>query len=340
MTTTPTRVAPATPDQKPVSPAGRPAGRPMPDDLAAQYASMWRIRLFEDAVMDLFSKNLVRGSTHLAQGQEAVSVGVCAQLDEGDTMTCTYRGHAAILAMGAPLDRAFAEILGRRGGLCGGKGGSMHLTDVSVGALGSNAIVGAHLPTTVGAAFAAHYRGSDRVAVAFFGDGSTNIGAFHESLNLAATWRLPAVFVLENNQYGEYSPVRSTTAVAHLVDRAAAYGMVGVSVDGQDVEAVGAVAAEAVRRARAGEGPTLIEADTYRYSGHSRSDPGAYRPPGELDQWRRRDPLVLTAARLAERGVDGEQIEAAARADVTAARDRALSWPAPEPAERFEDVWA
>lgn len=305
---------------------------------------MWVIRHFEDQVMDLFSKNLVRGSTHLYQGQEAVSVGVCSAMQPGDTMTCTYRGHGAVLAMGSDVDRCFGEILGRQGGLCGGKGGSMHLTDVERGALGSNAIVGAHLPISVGAAFTAMYRGTGAVSVAFFGDGAANIGAFHEALNIASIWRIPVVFVLENNQYGEYSPIATTTPIARLSDRAASYGMPGVFVDGNNVLAVQAAAAEAFRLARSGGGPTLIEASTYRQVGHSRSDPAKYRPAGELEAWLARDPIrMLERAASAMWPDDLERIRAVGvdtETDVNDALARALSWPAPDPLLRLEDVYA
>ena len=305
---------------------------------------MLRIRVFEDAVMELFSRGLVRGSTHLCQGQEAVAVGVCRALTRGDTMTCTYRGHGAVLAMGAPPDRSFGEILGKAGGLCGGKGGSMHLTDVSVGAYGSNAIVGAHLPITVGLALAAQHQETGAVAVAFFGDGATNIGAFHESLNLAAIWRLPAVFVIENNQYGEYSPLAATTPIDRLADRAAAYGMPGEYVDGNDVLAVRAVARDAVARARAGDGPTLIEADTYRQVGHSRSDPGAYRPPGELAAWLERDPIkLLEEAMTAPAGCPSTSSPHSARpyaARWRRPKNGRCPGPIPIRRARFEDVYA
>lgn len=313
-----------------------------PDDADALLAQMLRIRLFEDEVKQLFSRSLVRGSTHLCQGQEATVVGVCDALRPGDTMTCTYRGHGAVLAMGAPLDRSFGEILGRAPGLCGGRGGSMHLTDVSVGALGSNAIVGAHLPITVGAAISAQHLGTGAVSLAFLGDGATNIGAFHESLNMAAIWRLPAVFVIENNQYGEYSPLASTTPITRLADRAASYGMPGVFVDGNDVVAVRAVAEEAVLRARGGEGPTLVEADTYRQAGHSRSDQGLYRPEGEMDRWLARDPIRLLEEAM--RAVDGGELAAAVRGEVERevadARDRALAWEGPDLEDLRKDVFA
>ncbi|OLF05172.1 pyruvate dehydrogenase (acetyl-transferring) E1 component subunit alpha [Actinophytocola xinjiangensis] len=310
----------------------------------ADLSAMLRIRHFEDAVRDLFTRDLVRGSTHLCQGQEAVPVGVCGELAPGDTMTCTYRGHGAVLAMGSPLDRCFGEILGRAGGVCGGRGGSMHLTDASVGALGSNAVVGAQLPIAVGAALAAQHLGTGAVTVTFLGDGATNIGAFHESVNLAAIWRLPVVFVIENNQYGEYSPLATTTPVARLADRAASYGIPGVFVDGNDVGAVRAVAATAVARARAGDGPTLVEADTYRQQGHSRSDPATYRPPGELERWLARDPVTLLADRLTEQGAatpaELDAVRERARAEVSQALERALSWPMPHPDTRLEGVYA
>ena len=213
---------------------------------------MIEIRLFEEEIQRLFNRNLVRGSTHLCTGQEAVAVGACAALRPTDSMLCTYRGHGAVLAMGAPLDRTFGEILGKANGLCGGKGGSMHLTDTSVGAYGSFAIVGAHLPIATGFAFAAKFSGQDDVALCFFGDGTMNIGAFHEAMNLAAVWKLPVVFLCENNLYGEYSPVASTTPIENLVDRADAYAMPGTTVDGNDVSEVYRVVGEAVARGARG----------------------------------------------------------------------------------------
>ena len=323
---------------------GEESGSEDRDLLLSLHRRMLEIRLFEDEVMRLFMQNLVRGSTHLYQGQEAVAAGACSALRPGDTMTCTYRGHGAVLAMGAPLDRSMAEILGKANGLCQGKGGSMHLTDVSVGALGSFAVVGAHLPFTAGTALAAQYLGTGAVSLAFFGDGTTNIGAFHEALNLAAVWKLPAVFVCENNLYGEYSPVATTTPVERLADRAGAYAMSSEQVDGNDVLAVRRVVAAAVARARAGDGPSLLEALTYRQKGHSRTDPGAYRPPGELERWLERDPITLFERVLTERGVcstdEVEGVRADAAEAVRQATERALSWPDPDPEERFEDVYA
>jgi pyruvate dehydrogenase E1 component alpha subunit len=313
-------------------------------ELRGLHRRMLEIRAFEDEVMRLFARNLVRGSTHLCQGQEAVAVGACSALVDGDTMTCTYRGHGAVLAMGAPLDRAMAEILGKADGLCRGKGGSMHLTDVGVGALGSFAVVGAHLPFACGTALSAQTLGTGSVSLCFFGDGSTNIGAFHEAMNLASVWRLGVVFVCENNLYGEYSPLASTTAVQRLADRASAYAMEAVQVDGNDLLAVRAAVTDACARARAGDGPTFIEALTYRQMGHSRTDPGAYRPPGELDRWKERDPITLFEARLEADGIaTREALDAARQAAeeaVEAATARALEWEEPDPEARFHDVWA
>jgi acetoin:2,6-dichlorophenolindophenol oxidoreductase subunit alpha len=321
--------------------AAREASIPTSDRLEWLRA-MREIREFEGECHRMFAQGLVRGSTHLCDGQEAVAVGAARALQPGDTMTCTYRGHGAVLAMGAPLDQAFGEILGKAGGLCGGKGGSMHLTDVSVGALGSFAIVGAHLPISVGAAFAARYRQTDEVSLCFFGDGSTNIGAFHEALNLAAIWALPVVFVCENNLYGEYSPLATTTPVERLADRAASYDMPGVRIDGNDVAEVHAAVAAAAERARLAEGPTLIEAMTYRQRGHSRSDPAAYRPEGELERWLERDPILLLEQALRDDGVPQERLDEirdeAARA-VTDALDRALAYPDPDPESRFDHVF-
>ena len=308
------------------------------------YSRMVEIRYFEDEVERLFLQNLVRGSTHLCQGQEAVVVGACFALRQGDSMTCTYRGHGAVLALGAPLDRTMAEILGKADGLCSGKGGSMHLTDMKIGALGSFAVVGAHLPITVGAALAAHYKNTGAVSMAFFGDGATNIGAFHEALNLASIWKLPAIFICENNLYGEYSPMASTTPVERLSDRAGSYSMTSERIDGNHVLLVRATVEAAAARARAGDGPTLIEALTYRQKGHSRTDPGAYRPPGELDRWLERDPILLFERQLEETGIAdsgslGELREAAAGRVQQATAD-ARSWPEPPPPARLEHVFS
>jgi acetoin:2,6-dichlorophenolindophenol oxidoreductase subunit alpha len=316
---------------------------PDADTLLGLFRQMCEIRYFERTAEDWFTKSLIRGSTHLYVGEEAVAVGIVSALRSGDTTTCTYRGHGVLLAQGADMDRSFAELLGRHGGLCGGKGGSMHLTDVQVGALGSFAIVGAHVPVTVGAAWAAQLTNSGAVSVSFFGDGATNIGAVHEALNLAGVWKLPAVFVVENNLYGEYTPIAATSANPNLSDRASMYGMRGVAVDGNDVVAVRAEAIEAVSRARDGGGPTLLEARTYRQCGHSRSDPATYRPAGELEQWLLRDPLSIARQRLRDAGISSEQldeVDASAADAVGLAAERALTWPAPPPESLFDDVWS
>jgi acetoin:2,6-dichlorophenolindophenol oxidoreductase subunit alpha len=307
------------------------------------FRSMLEIRAFEDECQRLFARGEVRGSTHLCQGQEAVAVGACRALRLGDTVTCTYRGHGVVLAMGAPLAATFGEILGKAPGLCGGKGGSMHLTDVSVGVLGSHAIVGAHLPIANGVAYAAQFRGTDEVHVCFFGEGSTNIGGFHEALNLASLWKLPVVFVCENNLYGEYSPMALTTPIERIADRAGSYGMHSVRIDGNEVLEVKETVADAVGRARGGQGPTLIEAMTYRQKGHSRTDPAKYRPEGELEAWLERDPILLCERALIEADVKAEDLGVMrdeAGAAVRAALEEALEWPEPALASRFEHVWA
>jgi TPP-dependent pyruvate/acetoin dehydrogenase alpha subunit len=312
-------------------------------DLERFLAQMIEIRRFEDEVQLLFTRDLVRGSTHLCTGQEAVAVGACAVLRDTDAMLCSYRGHGAVLAKGAPLDRTFGEILGKAQGLCGGKGGSMHLTDVGVGAYGSFAIVGAHLPIATGFGLAARYMNRDDVCACFFGDGTVNIGAFHESMNLAAIWRLPVIFILENNLYGEYSPIARTTPIEVLAERARAYAMPAVRVDGNDVIAVHEAVGAAVARARAGEGPTLVEALTYRHKGHSRTDPGTYRPPEEVEHWLARDPIPALERLLSERGVSSDRIDEIRQAATTTVEEhlrRALDWPAPVPGSRFEHVYA
>jgi pyruvate dehydrogenase E1 component alpha subunit len=313
------------------------------DQLLEFLGGMIEIRLFEEEIQRLFNRNLVRGSTHLCTGQEAVAVGACAALEPTDAMLCTYRGHGAVLAMGAPLDRTFAEILGKAQGLCRGKGGSMHLTDASVGAFGSFAIVGAHLPIATGFGLAAKLDGTADVSLCFFGDGTVNIGAFHEAMNLAAIWKLPVIFLCENNLYGEYSPLATTTPVETLSDRAAAYAMPGVRVDGNDVAAVYEVVGEAVGRARGGDGPTFVEALTYRHKGHSRTDPGTYRPAEEVEEWLAKDPIPALEQRLADGGTSAERIEevrAASTEKVAEHLQRALDWPEPDLDSRFEHIYA
>jgi pyruvate dehydrogenase E1 component alpha subunit len=287
---------------------------------------------------------LVKGTTHLAAGHEAVAVGASAALRPDDYVFATYRGHHHAIARGATPEACLAELMSRATGLCGAKGGSMHLTVADGNMLGSYAIVGSHLPIACGAAWSAKLRGSGQVAVAFFGDGATNIGAFHEALNLAAVWKLPALFVCENNLYMEYTPIASVTAVAQpAADRAPAYGLPAEVVDGNDVVAVLEATSKAVDRARAGNGPTIIEALTYRQYGHSRSDPAKYRPQEEVDRWLKRDPLTLLADRLRGDGVAEEAIEERRRRAqdaVAAAVEAAKAAPPPDEATAFTDVWA
>jgi pyruvate dehydrogenase E1 component alpha subunit len=313
-------------------------------DLLALYEQMVVIRRTEKAAHDLFMAGLVKGTTHLAAGHEAVAVGASAALRPDDYVFATYRGHHHAIARGATPEECLAELMSRATGVCKAKGGSMHLTKAETGMLGSYAIVGAHLPMAAGAAWSASLRGTEQVAVAFFGDGATNIGAFHEALNLAAVWRLPVIFVCENNLYMEYTPIGSVTAAENpAADRAVAYRMPAELIDGNDVLVVRDAMARAVHRARTGEGPTLIEALTYRHFGHSRTDPAKYRPEDEVRDWMARDPLLVTKAALAERGVSDDDVAAAdARAERLVAEAVAAAKAAPEadPAEALTDVWA
>ncbi len=303
------------------------------------------IRRFEDKVQELVMGGHIEGSTHLCQGQEAVSVGAIAAMRPGDVQTNTYRGHGEALALGTPPETAFAELMGRSTGGSGGVGGSMHLIDVGRGNIGANAIVGAGLPIAVGAAVGFQMQGRPNVALTVFGDGATNIGTFHESLNMAALWRAPVVFIIANNLYGEYSPLGSTTAGGEeLARRADSYGIPGIVVDGQDVDAVHEAVAAAAERARSGDGPSLLEMKTYRYRGHSRSDPAKYRPAGELDAWKARDPLDILAARLADEGTlssdERRQIDDEVQAEIDAAAERALAAPFPTLEETRSYVYA
>src|SRR5712671_6893387 len=263
------------------------------------YRSQVNLRESEQRAYDLFLQNLVKGTSHLSLGQEAVAAGFAVAMRRGDLSFCTYRGHAHTLARGVPVERVLGELMQRDNGLMRGKGGSMHLTSVEHGVMGSYAIIGAHLPIACGAALRAQYRGDDDVSVCFFGDGTTNIGAFHEALNFAAVWKLPVVFVCENNLYMEYTPIKEVTAVEHpAADRASAYGLERIVIDANDADVVYRTASAAYVRARAGKGPSLIECMTYRHSGHSRADPAKYRPEGELEKWKERDPIKIYRARL------------------------------------------
>ncbi|MEV3967601.1 thiamine pyrophosphate-dependent dehydrogenase E1 component subunit alpha [Streptomyces sp. NPDC050698] len=312
--------------------------------LLDRYERMNVIRRTEKAAHDLFLRGLVKGTTHLAAGQEAIAVGASAALRPDDYVFATYRGHHHALARGATPEECLAELMSRATGLCKAKGGSMHLTKATTHMLGSYAIVGSHLPMAVGAAWSARLRGTGQLAVVFFGDGATNIGAFHESLNLAAVWRLPVLFVCENNLYMEYTPIADVTSVPRpAADRASAHGIPGEVVDGNDVVAVEEAVGRLARRARAGDGPAVLEAETYRHFGHSRADPAAYRPAEEVERWLKHDPLDLARGRLAELGVAEETLAEAderARAVVERAVEAAKAAPPPDPRSALTDVWA
>ena len=263
---------------------------------------MLEIRAVEESIQAIYNDGYVRGTTHLANGQEAVSVGIASVLRPTDIVTCTYRGHAAALALGVSPEGVLGEICGREIGCSGGMGGSMHLMDASVGLMPTFAIIGAGLPVAAGAALAAKIKKNDSVALAIFGDATTNIGAFHETLNMASIFKLPIIFVIENNLYGEYTRIDLSTPISDLADRADSYAMRKEIVDGQDVDAVIKSISAAVDFARAGNGPSLIEAKTYRFSGHSRADPASYRTPGELEEWKKRDPLDIASEKLLASG--------------------------------------
>jgi pyruvate dehydrogenase E1 component alpha subunit len=302
------------------------------------------IREAEQRAFDLFLQNLVKGTSHLSLGQEAVAAGFATAMRPKDLSFCTYRGHAHTLARGVPVEQVLGELMQRDNGLMRGKGGSMHLTSVAHGVMGSYAIIGAHLPIACGAAWRAQYKGTEDVAVCFFGDGTTNIGAFHEALNFAVIWKLPVVFVCENNLYMEYTPISEVTAVEHpAADRAASYGLERIIVDGQDADAVYRSAQTAFDKARAGNGPSLIECMTYRYSGHSRADPAKYRPEGELDKWKQRDPINIYRARLKQFGIPDATIaaiETEARRKVDDATEKCKAAPPPSLDILCTDVYA
>jgi pyruvate dehydrogenase E1 component alpha subunit len=314
------------------------------DKRLAMYRSQLRIREAEQRAYDLFLQNLVKGTSHLSLGQEAVATGFAEAMQKGDLSFCTYRGHAHTLARGVSVEKVLGELMQRDNGLMRGKGGSMHLTSEEHGVMGSYAIIGAHLPIACGAAWRAQYKGDKDVSVCFFGDGTTNIGAFHEALNFAAVWKLPVVFVCENNLYMEYTPIGDVTAVPHpAADRAASYGLERIIIDGNDADVVYRTAQKAYAKARAGEGPSLIEALTYRHSGHSRADPAKYRPEGELEKWKERDPIKIYRERLKQFGVDGTviaRIDAEVRKEVDDATEACKAAPMPPLDILTTDVYA
>ena len=305
---------------------------------------MHRIRRFEEAAEDSYIRGLSYGTMHLSIGQEATAVGACMPLSDADCITSTHRGHGHCIAKGAELEPMFAEFLGRESGYCKGRGGSMHIAEPAKGNLGANGIVGGGLPIAVGAALSAKKRRTGAVALAFFGDGANNEGAFHEALNIASIWKLPVIFVCENNQYAMSMSMARATAVANVADRASAYAIPGAIVDGNDFAAVAEVSFEATERARAGEGPTLIEAKTYRTRGHSRSDRNRYRSKEEIEAWRARDPIVRFEAEILALGLATEARVAAIGTEVeeemaeAAAKASASPWPAA--ADVMRDVYS
>jgi acetoin:2,6-dichlorophenolindophenol oxidoreductase subunit alpha len=308
------------------------------------YRTQVIIREAEQRAHDLFLQNLVKGTSHLSLGQEAIAAGFATAMKAGDLSFCTYRGHAHTLARGVPVEKMLGELMQRDNGLMRGKGGSMHLTSEAHGVMGSYAIIGAHLPIACGAALTAQYKGLDYVSVCFFGDGTTNIGAFHEALNFAAIWKLPVVFVCENNHYMEYTAIHEVTAVARpAADRAPAYGLEGIVIDGNDADVVYRTAQAAYAKARAGGGPSLIECLTYRHGGHSRADPAKYRPDGELERWKERDPITIYRERLAQFGIPDAvvaAIDAEVRAIVDDATEACKKAPPPPEEILFTDVYA
>ena len=313
-------------------------------ELKAALRKMYLIRRFEEGAEDAYMRGLIHGTMHLSIGQEASAVGATMDLRTTDYITSTHRGHGHCIGKGADPKLMFAEFFGKEEGYCRGRGGSMHIADVATGNLGANGIVGGGLPIAVGAALAIKKQKRDDVAMCFFGDGASNEGAFHEALNMAAVWKLPVVFVCENNKYGMSVSTERSMAVANIADRAAAYGMPGVIVDGNGIADVNEAIVEAVARARRGEGPTLIECKTYRTRGHSRSDRNRYRSKDEIEEWKAKDPIAAFAAELAAHGIASAEETAAicleAEAEIAAGIEFARTGTDPNPADITRDVYS
>ncbi|MCK4440079.1 pyruvate dehydrogenase (acetyl-transferring) E1 component subunit alpha [Candidatus Bathyarchaeota archaeon] len=305
---------------------------------------MLEIRRFEEKVFELYAQNLVPGTIHLYTGEEAVAVGVCGNLRKDDYITSTHRGHGHCIAKGAQPKRVMAEILGKKTGYCKGKGGSMHIADFKVGMLGATAVVGAGLPIAMGAGLSINLRRTDNVVACFFGDGASNQGTFHEAINMSAVWKLPVIFVCENNVYAMGTRQSTVMLVKNVADRAVAYGIPGVAVDGNDVLAVYEAARKAVEMARKDEGPTLIECKTYRHKGHSRIDPAKYRPKEEVEEWLRKDPIKRFKERLLQTNVvieaEIQQIEREVSAEIEEAARFAMESSYPAAEEALQDVYA
>ena len=304
------------------------------------YREMLRIRVFEDRILELFEAGRVPGTVHQYQGQEAVAVGVCACLRKDDLITSTHRSHGHAIARGLSLREVAAELYGRAAGCCHGKGGSMHLGNVKLGMLPAIAIVAGSIPVATGLALSQQMLGSDRVTVCFFGDGTVGAGAFHEGINLAAVWQLPVVFVCENNRYAASTPFDMTSPVPNVATRAQAYGIPGVTVDGMAVEAVRGAASEAIDRARNRGGPTLVECETFRYCGHSRSDRNKYRNEEEEQHWQARDPIMQQERRLCETGLVTEETAAQIQAEIRAEVEDAVVFAEAAEYPALEELWS
>jgi len=312
--------------------------------LVAIYTTMHRIRRFEEKAIQFFESNRLRGSVHLYIGEEAIAATVCSRLRKNDYITSTHRGHGHCIAKGGELTRTLAELKGRETGYCKGRGGSMHIADPATGNLGANAIVGAGVPIATGAALSAKLRGTDQLAVSFFGDGASNQGVTHEAMNMASVWKLPVVFVCENNGFGISVPVAQSTSVPDISVRAAGYGMPGVTVDGNDVFAIDEAFAAAEARARRGEGPSLIECKTYRWKGHWIGDPEVYRTREEVEAWKKKCPIARLEQHLLAQGIltpaEASAIAAKVTAEMDAAEKFAEESPEPDPARVMDNVFA
>jgi TPP-dependent pyruvate/acetoin dehydrogenase alpha subunit len=307
------------------------------------YRRMLLIRVFETRASEEFAKGNINGHIHTYAGEEGVAVGACTNLRNNDLITSTHRGHGHCIAKGGDVKFMMAELFGRRTGYCKGKGGSLHIADVSIGILGANGIVGAGIPIACGGGVSAQIRGTDQVCISFFGDGASNQGTFHESLNLASIWRLPVVFIAENNQYAQTTPQKYHMNVKSISERASAYGLPGVTVDGNDVMAVYETVHEAVRRARTGAGPTLVECMTYRLRGHYEGENMGYRTQDEVDDWKKRDPILRFVQQIVKMNIlteeETKKIEESVRKEVEDAVKFAKESPWPEPEEALEDVY-
>lgn len=314
------------------------------EKLIEMYRTMVRIRTFEERVSKEFAAGNIPGFVHLYIGEEATATGACANLRPEDYITSTHRGHGHLIAKGGKTDQMMAELYGKKTGYCKGKGGSMHIADVDIGILGANGIVGGGIPIAGGAAMSAQMRGTDQVAICFLGDGASNRGTFHEGVNLAACWNLPIVYVIENNLYAEKTRISDTCKLPNVADRASAYGIPDVTVDGNDVIAVYEAVGEAVARARKGEGPTLIECKTYRWHGHFEGDSQTYKPKEEIEEWLKKDPIPAFRKRLIEMAVlteeDADKIDQEINEQIEKAVKFAEESPFPAPEEALEDVFA